>query len=492
LLPWIKKGTLPTGSILRSFSVNARLDSQFPGSDSWADDLAPYVDPYPQGPGTNALLQVGGYNAIGTVGTRVAWGTGQASPPSPLVATKTEADWNPTTGDIDLNTVQLSLGNGYSVATWSGTITVGFDPIPATFLEFGLPGNLAVYTGPNTLTWTVPYGSVLATLAPNYKLSSGTCDKASGSTRDFTTPQTYTVIFGAITNVYTVTVAVAAPPILVGASGVGPLTFGALPPKSEWSTLTAGGGSGYPSSDATMDSYMSAIGASSINAELFSTNNNTANGKAIWRSDVLTLFTRPTGNAMTLLMATLRNVSGSTIATLSVSYTLTAESTTPPVEEVPGHRVYWSKTGAAGSWVALGDYAVVTGSATISFNLPGIAWANGETLYVVWADDNAAGTDGRYRLDNMTFGPAQPPPPVITGSDVTYPAGGSPTVQVQNSAVGVKYTLVYKNGVTDPDWTTLPEASANKTGDGGTISLIDTSPSQATAPHRFYRVWAHY
>jgi hypothetical protein len=110
-------------------------------------------------------------------------------------------------------------------------------------------------------------------------------------------------------------------------------------------------------------------------------------------------------------------------------------------------------------------------------------------LYVVWADDNAVGTDGRYRLDNMIFGPTQP---VLTGSDVTYPAGGSPAVQVRNSAVGVKYTLVYKNEVTDPDWTTLPEASANKTGDGGTISLSDTSPSQATAPQRFYRVWAHF
>jgi autotransporter-associated beta strand protein len=375
----------------------------------------------------------------------------------------------------------------------TGTVTV---PGPAEIVAFAAAGQAGVIDQTaSTINVTVPYGTDLATLAPTFTLTSGTCTLTSGTppTPSFAVqnPATYTVTDPLVaTNVYTVTVTVGAPPIIVGASGSGTLTFDALPPIAEWSTLSVPGGSASPSSAATMDSAMSPIDAGSINAQLFEQANNTGQGLAIWRSDVLTLFTRPTGNAMTLLMATLGNFSGSTIDTLAVSYTLTVENT--PAEEVPGHRVYWSKSGAAGSWAALGTYAVATGSTIISFNVPGIAWANGQLLYIVWADDNAVGTEGRYRLDDMTFARATPPPPVITGSDVTYPAGGSPTVQVQNSAVGVKYTLVYKNGVTDPDWTTLPEASANKSGDGGTISLIDTSPSQAAAPHRFYRVWAHY
>jgi hypothetical protein len=204
LIPWITKGTLPAGSILRSFSVNARLDSMAPGGDSWASDLSAYVDPKPEAPGTAALLQVGGYNKIGTVVTnKLGWGTGDASPPSPLVATKDVSALN-----IDLNTAQLSLGNGYSEATWSGTISVTYYG-PASITAFG-PGAVINDTA-RTIAWTVPFGTDLATLAPTITVSSGTCVPASGVAPNFAVnnPATYTVTEGATINTYTVTVIVA-------------------------------------------------------------------------------------------------------------------------------------------------------------------------------------------------------------------------------------------------------------------------------------------
>ena len=80
----------------------------------------------------------------------------------------------------------------------------------AHIVSFGLPGNPAVITGTNIL-WTVPYGTAVTNLAPFFSLSVGaTCDRVSGSTNDFSTPQVYTVISSdyLITNVYTATVVV--------------------------------------------------------------------------------------------------------------------------------------------------------------------------------------------------------------------------------------------------------------------------------------------
>ncbi|MCF7675238.1 MAG: Ig-like domain repeat protein [Akkermansiaceae bacterium] len=217
LLPWIAKGALPSGSILRSVSIDARLDSMAAGSDSWASDLSAYFDPTPEAPGTAALLQVGGYDPIGTVETKLSWGNGDEGPGTTVIATKTAGIDFPNT--IDLGTVEVSLGNGYNEATWSGTITVEYDlPQPASIVAFGSSGNPAVIDqDAKTIAWTVPNGTNVTALAPTYTLSSGTCDKVSGgpATYDFTNPVSYTVTDTApnpdVVNVYTVTVIVAPP-----------------------------------------------------------------------------------------------------------------------------------------------------------------------------------------------------------------------------------------------------------------------------------------
>jgi len=210
LLPWIAMGTLPPGSFLRSFSVNARLDAA--DSDSWASDLNAYVDSFPEDPGTAAWLQVGGYGKIGTVETWVRWGNGDNGVGTTVTGTKTAPADFPDA--FDLNSLQLSVGNDYARATWSGTITVTYDLPPATIMTLGIPGYPAVIDYyAKTIAWTVPYGTVLATLAPTFTLSSGTCIPASGAAPDFAVnnPATYTVtdVIGAVTNDYTVTVTVA-------------------------------------------------------------------------------------------------------------------------------------------------------------------------------------------------------------------------------------------------------------------------------------------
>lgn len=76
----------------------------------------------------------------------------------------------------------------------------------ADILSFGPGATIgAVFANAANISWTVPFGTNLATLAPIFTLSSGTCDKISGGTYDFTNPVVYTVTDGATVNNYTVT-----------------------------------------------------------------------------------------------------------------------------------------------------------------------------------------------------------------------------------------------------------------------------------------------
>ena len=115
--------------------------------------------------------------------------------------------YNHTLTSEEANQVGNYLADKYAV----GSAYVDATIIPqAKIYDFGLPGNPAIING-NDITWTVPFLTDAANLAPTYMISAGaTCDKASGSTQNFTTPQTYTVTSSdsATTNVYTVTVIV--------------------------------------------------------------------------------------------------------------------------------------------------------------------------------------------------------------------------------------------------------------------------------------------
>jgi autotransporter-associated beta strand protein len=208
---WIAAGTLPAGSILRSVSIDARIDTEG-GSDTYASDLFVYIDPGAP-PSGGEVLQVGGFDALGSPTTMVAWANGDSGTlGTTCVATKTAGTHFPDT--IDLNSTGVFLGSrGLIPASWSGTVTVEYDVfVPAAILSFGpgavvgpLVGNAA------NIAWTVPYGTDVTTLAPSFTLSSGTSDRDNGgpTTYDFTNPVVYTVTDGANVNTYTVTVTVA-------------------------------------------------------------------------------------------------------------------------------------------------------------------------------------------------------------------------------------------------------------------------------------------
>ena len=208
---WLAKGTLPVGSILRSVSVNATLTST--NNSNWAWDLMVMVDPTPLTPGGDAMLAIGNGDSMGPTWNLTWAGSGAGGVGTTVSDTKRAPANFPAT--IDLHNAELLIGNSWDGAgvggTWSGTVTVTYDTLDlATITTFGLPGNPAVITGTN-IAWTVPNGTDVTALKPTYTLTSGTCTKASGSTQNFSTPQTYSVTDGTFTRVYTVTVVVDAP-----------------------------------------------------------------------------------------------------------------------------------------------------------------------------------------------------------------------------------------------------------------------------------------
>jgi len=83
----------------------------------------------------------------------------------------------------------------------------------AIITSFGIPASTGtINQAAKTIALTVPYGTPLATLAPTFTLTSGTCTPASGAPPSPTfavqNPATYKVVDGATTNTYTVTVSV--------------------------------------------------------------------------------------------------------------------------------------------------------------------------------------------------------------------------------------------------------------------------------------------
>lgn len=214
---WLAKGTLPSGSILRAVTVNATLDSTNAGN--WANDLMIMIDPTPLTPGGDSLLAIGNGDSMGP-SLNLAWASGFNGAGTALSDTKSAPSNFPAT--IDLHAAEVFLGNTYggplTGGTWSGTLTVAYDSPDLAFIKaFGLPGYPAVISG-TSITWNLPFGTTLTHLAPTFTLSTGTCNKASGSAQNFSTPQTYTVTDGAVVNAYTVTVVLVPPSEMIHVS----------------------------------------------------------------------------------------------------------------------------------------------------------------------------------------------------------------------------------------------------------------------------------
>lgn len=138
------------------------------------------------------------------------------------------------------------------------------------------------------------------------------------------------------------------------AASVGPTgytnSFTTQPVAADWSTFTITGAAADIGTPAQLDAAVELVPASSITTALTSDTANppAAGAVAVWSSTGGYVQTRPTSVGAILMMCTLVNNIGTTAGSVTLSYDFAQVA--PLLEEIDGHRVYYSLTGAAGSW----------------------------------------------------------------------------------------------------------------------------------------------
>jgi len=197
------------------------------------------------------------------------------------------------------------------------------------------------------------------------------------------------------------------PAISVGAAGSGVMTFDTVPVASDWSTRSLPGGADMIVGVAQLDGVVQGIEAASITNELAVRLSfpPPTGSLAQWNSPGSFLATRPAGVSLVLLMATLRNDSGSALSSLRISYNLAKVAGETSVGELPviGHGVYFSLSGMPGTWQFIpGLSQVETGLLSATFELG--HWPANGRMYLLWADDNSAATDPAYTIDDFVVG----------------------------------------------------------------------------------------
>ena len=188
--------------------------------------------------------------------------------------------------------------------------------------------------------------------------------------------------------------------IVVPDAGVGPLTFDTTPAVGEFATVSIAGANGNVANDAQMDTAVALLTQAGIATVLGTSATEPVSQNALFRRHTVrnVLMSRPTGNSVSVLKASLQNGSLNAKSGVRVSYDLNVS--VPLAEEVPGHRVYWSLDGSANSWQPVGNFSTV-GAVTFDVNVG--TWAAGSPLYLLWTDDNAASADSDYLIDNVRF-----------------------------------------------------------------------------------------
>lgn len=185
-----------------------------------------------------------------------------------------------------------------------------------------------------------------------------------------------------------------------------PITLDTAPDVADWSTTGGVRGAGNTElTAAALDAAVEAVPASTINEAMATDSAYNTHGHAYWNSTALTIFTRPTGDAYSQFMATLRNGTGGGATKLTISYDLGTGNQPSQTEEIPGWRVFYSLTGDANSWVLIPELTGITtaGRLSVTVDLAG-TWGAGANLYVLWVDDNGDGfTDAYCSIDNVIF-----------------------------------------------------------------------------------------
>lgn len=214
--------------------------------------------------------------------------------------------------------------------------------------------------------------------------------------------------------------------ITVGPGGSGGLSFSALPSATEWSTRSLAGTELSFTSAAALDAAVQTNSLATITNTLLDGLGAVPPGQnsfASWSGGgTAALWTRPAANSATLLMATLENSTGEDQTVAGISYTL-GQSGPTPAEQIGAHQVYYSFTGAPGSWVKIPALSGGTaGARSLAVALNGV-WVKGAPLYVLWADDNTTGgVDRGYSLDDFVF-TGRPAPTLEAVPDVIADVG---------------------------------------------------------------------
>ena len=181
-------------------------------------------------------------------------------------------------------------------------------------------------------------------------------------------------------------------------------TFDSAPYPAEFSTFVWPGTANGASTVATLDSAVQALDASLITTGLPEATGNPPGsfGTARYASDTKNLITRPAGVLGNIIMAHLRNDTGSPAGGMTLTYTLTNRNPFSS-EEIAGHLVYSSFNGAPNTWSPVHGLATngVSGSKTGWVALASTPWPAGADMYILFVDDNAVGEEGIYEIDNF-------------------------------------------------------------------------------------------
>ena len=269
--------------------------------------------------------------------------------------------------------------------------------------------------------------------------------------------------------------------VSVTSTGVGPLDFSSPPTSpADFSTLSIAGASADIETAAALDAAVMATDASAVTTALGTTATVTpaisANAIARHNTTLLLLQTRPTGNNYTLMMMTMVNGAGGTISsfTLSYDYVRNFDPAALPADSIPGHRVFFSVSGAPGSWVLLPTLSGLTADTPgASATVTGISWPFGANAYILWADDNSEpNPDEGNTVDNLAISG------VSTTIEPTTIAITSPTAG-QNVAVYADLTVTTTTGaITNVAFELDGVFVANDTSFpfGGTVMVPGTTP----------------
>jgi len=232
--------------------------------------------------------------------------------------------------------------------------------------------------------------------------------------------------------------------IAVGPSGSGVLALDTRAGADPFFTASIPGHVGQIVDTAGLDAAVSALAIFGITTPLGESLASGSSALAYWRSVDRRLGTQPTGNSATVLLAPLRNASSTVWDGLEVRYRLGLAGFTPS-EYLKAYRVYWSRTGTPGSWTFAGPTPLPPPGDQVDavHYLPLAGWAPGESVFLLWVDDNGTNQEGDYTLDDLSFtpftGPAvtllSPGPGVTLGLDFRVEAlagaAGAPLARVE-------------------------------------------------------------